>query len=257
MTALRRLLLPACLAFALIGSAEAGKVKSAIFKAFGVNDDKHDDGEHVDEDLRELISWLKTHGHEQFTTPEWLEKFDEEGLDSVEDFAHIVSDEDYEELGIEKAKALEMQEGARKYMLEVFLLSVPVPDGKPSDVFVKLLQPLIKAGYDEPDDVADLDEEEGVELGIDKTLFKILVLRAEEYDMRELLDTILSSFDAVPNPFAGENVMRPLIDSIMKTGVRSLADVMELQPSEGVSKEHLALIKSDERVQRHAGKQEL
>jgi hypothetical protein len=261
-----RLLLAVCLAFSTVGSAEAGKVKNAIFRAFGYEEEKGDraDGDaQMDEDLRELVDWLKAHGYEEFATPEWVDKFDDEGLDSVEDFCHIVSDEEYEDLGIEKAKALEMQKDARKYMLEAFLLSVPVPEGKPSDIFLNFLQPLIAAGYDEPEDVADLDEEEGAEIGIDKALLKILVLRAEEYDTRDLLRTLLTSFGeesgsgGAVNPFADEHVWRPLVDAIMKAGVRSLADLMELQPSEGISKEHLALIKSDERVRRYAGKQEL
>ena len=239
---------------------EAGKVKSALFNMFGKGKDpKSADG--IDADQQELMEWLQANGFAEFASKEWIDRFDEDlAYDSIEDLTHLVADDDYTELGIEKPVALKLQEAARKHMLKRFLAAVPLPPGAAPGFFDHLLEPLIAAGYDEPDDVADLEEDEAVGLGVKKEHHKALTSYADEYEARELMHVILVTYQAAeeqPNPFADEAVWRPIVNALVKAGVRSLADVSQLSSPEGITKEHLTLLKNDPRVLQHASKQEL
>jgi len=183
--------------------------------------------------------------------------------DSIEDMTHLVADGDHVELGIDKEEAVKIQAAARKHLMTQFLQTVPLPDGATKDVFTKLLEPLIAAGYDEPDDVADVEMDEAEGLGIEQAHYRTLVTYAEEYETRELLQLILVTFEPIgmlkgaENPFARPEVYKPIIEVMVKFGVRNLSDVTNLYPMEGLSKEHLALLKADPRVSAHATKQEL
>jgi hypothetical protein len=261
-----RFLLFALVCSALISGGDAGKVKQALFRAlFGKEKDQKphmvtgEDG--MDADQREMVEWFKANGFAQFAESEWVHKFDDElAYDSIEDFTHFVADEEYEDVGVAKEVAQQMQEAARKHMLSVFLREVPLPSGAPPDTFTKLLIPLIGASYDEPDDVADLEEQDRENLGIERAHFKTLVTFAEEYEMRQLLHVILISYtnpELDGNPFADEAVHRPLIEALIASGARSLSDVSNLTAVEGVSPQHLSLLKQDPRVKLHLGKQEL
>ena len=164
------------------------------------------------------------------------------------------------ELGIDKEEATKMQEAARKHIMSIFLKSVPLPPGAASDAFEKLLEKLMVAGYDEPDDVADIELDEAEGLGIAKEHYKTLVSYAEEYETRELLQLVFETYEPAgkgPNPFAPAAVWKPLVEVLVKFGVRNLSDISNLSPMEGLSEEHLVLLKGDSRVSAHATKQEL
>lgn len=259
----RTVLLPLCLLLH-VEQASAGRVKQALFNMFGSSRhaSKPDGIEHDAEQL-EMIEFLKTSGYSQYTTPEYVAKLDDDlAYDSIEDLCHLVEDEDYDEIKMPREDAEVIQRLARKEILKRFLLGVPLPEGAPSDTFAQQLENLMAAGYDEPEDVADLEEDEAKGMGIQGEFFTILTTFAEEYDARELLHIILVSLvvkETGATPYAEENVWRPMVDALVKAGVRSLADIAQLTPAEvpTLDKEDLQRLKSDERVLMHTHKQEL
>jgi len=241
--------------------ADGGKVKDALFRRIFGAEKKAEHNKKFDAEQAELMAWLNAAGFSKYATEEWLEKFDEDmAYDSVEDMAHLVADEDYEELGIAKEEAIRLQEGARKYLMKKFLDNVPLSEGATRGDYTKLLEPLFAAGYDEPDAIADIEMDEARDLGIEKAHYKPLVTFSEEYEIRELLQVIFETYEpvaGVENPFASATVWKPMIDVMAKYGVRSLSDVSNLSPMEGLSSENLAALKADPRVATHATKQEL
>lgn len=247
----------------LPGIVEGGKVKDALFRSwFGKKERESKPESKIDEDQAELLEWLKASGFEEYATHEWIEKFDEDlAYDSIEDLTHLVADEEYEELNIPKETAMKMQDAARKHLMRLFLKAVPLPEGAAPDVFEKLLEPLLAAGYDEPEEVADIEEDEAEGLGIEKAHHKAFVGFADEYEARELLQLILETHEPTvtgeTNPFASEAVWKPMVEAMVKFGVRNLSDVSNLSPMDGLSAEHLAVLKADPRVAAHATKQEL
>ena len=86
---------------------------------------------------------------------------------------------------------MQIKSSAKREMLKRFLAQVPLPPGKEANFYGQHLDALIKAGYDEPDDVADLEEDEATLIGIPAEHLKGLVNYAEEYETRELLHIIL------------------------------------------------------------------
>ena len=247
------------------GVAEAGKVRNALFSIFGTKDKNkpgHAPGQ-FDEDQLELLQWLKSNGFTQYATTEWVNQYDElaDG-DSIEDLCHLVEEEDYVELKIDKEEAMVIQKAARKTMLERFLKSVPLPPGAAPGVFDNLAEPLLAAGYEDPDDVSDIEEDECESLGIAKSHLSTLVTYAEEFEARELFKIVLTTYQdekGEPNPFASETVWKPFVEALVKAGARTLEDLTTppfLQVN-GVSKAHMLILRSDARVLRHAAKQEL
>ena len=111
---------------------------------------------------------------------------DELAYDSSEDMTHLVADDDYNEIGMPFDEAMEIQKLARREMLKRFLKSVPMPAGAAAELFEQHLDALIAAGYDEPDDVADLEEDEAARMGIKSEHMRILTTYAEEYETRLL-----------------------------------------------------------------------
>ena len=60
-------------------------------------------------------------------------------------------------------------------------------------------------------------------------------------------------------PYSSESAWRPIVDALVKSGVRSLADVAQLTTTDvpSVHKDDLKALQNDPRVLRHTQKQEL
>ena len=104
---------------------------------------------------------------------------------------------------------MQIQKLARREMLKRFLASVPLPSGASADLFSQHLEALITAGYDEPDDVADLEEDEAERMGISLEHVKILVAYADEVR-------------AQPAYKANSAVFRIFVPAVMLTRPRAL-----------------------------------
>jgi len=243
--------------------ASCGRVRNALFGSGLFSSGRNAEGNgdyHTDADQKELIAFLKAEGFGKYATKEYIAKMDDVlAHDSIEDMTHLVADDEYSEIGMEREDALHIQKAARREMLKRFLASVPLPEGKPADFYQQHLDALIKAGYDEPDDVADLDEEEAQGLGIDAEHINILVNYAEEYETRELLQVILVTLvDAKgATPYSAESAWRPIVDALVKAGIRSLNEVSQRESVPGVPQEDLHRLQNDARLLQYAQKQEL
>lgn len=249
---------------ASVGVVGAGRVKQALFGSlFGsTKEHTHANGAIADAEQAELIDFLRVNGFGKYAGKEFIEKLDDElAYDSIEDMTHLVADDDYNEIGMPRDDAMQIQKLARREMLKRFLASVPLPQGEAVGLYGKHLDALITAGYDEPDDVADLEEDEAERMGISLDHVKILVNYAEEYETRLLLHVILTTLvDANgQTPYSSEAVWRPIVDALVKAGVRSLADVAQLTSADvsGFSTEDLVALQNDPRVLQHTHKQEL
>ena len=264
-----RLLLLLLLGVVGVHNASGGRVKQALFGSFFGDMSKKELKDHLhaaagisaDAELADLIEFLRSNGFGKYAGKDFIDKLDEDlAYDSIEDMTHLVSDDDYIELGMPHDEAMQIQKLARREMLKRFLASVPLPSGETSGLFAKHLDALIIAGYDEPDDVADLEEDEAERMGISLEHARILVTYAEEYETRLLLHVILTTHTD-PNggmPYSSEVAWRPLINALVKAGVRSLADVGQLsQGVPGVSHDDLVALQNDPRVLQHTHKQEL
>lgn len=250
------------LALLCIAGVSGGRVRQAIFgRIFGQGKPEvpHPD---TDADQAELIDFLKHHGFAKYAGNEFIQKLDDVlAYDSIEDMTHLVADDDYTEIGIQHDEALDIQKAARREMLKRFLASVPLPANEAHGFWLPYLDPLIAAGYDEPEDVADLEDVDAQMIGIEMDHVKILITWAEEFDARELLHIILTTLVGPKGemPYVAEAVHRPIINAFVKAGVRNLGDVSTLTTNEvpSISKEDLQRIQNDHRVQQHANKQEL
>ena len=123
------------------------------------------------------------------------------------------------------------------------------------------LDKLYAAGYEEPEDLEDIEEEEASELGLTLAEVKILASRAEEHEARELMTTMLVTYrdSDGTNPFKDEEVWRPMVEALVAAGCETLQDVGHLSSGEvtGLSDENLAKLQGDPRVLAHTRKQEL
>lgn len=246
--------------------ASGGKVKKALFGAiFGEEEEKphreKQPGEGLDPEQLELQEFLKEIGFPQYASTEFINELDDElAYDCIEDLTHIIADDEYDDLDITREEAMTMQDKARRRLLQEFLASVPVPEGEAADLYAKQLDVLIEDGYDEPDDVADLDFDEAKELlGLDQDHAAILINHADEYEARALLQLIIETHKdaAGVKPFASEATWRPMVETLVKAGVRTLADLAKLVAVPGLAAEDLARLQSDSRVRHHGVKQEL
>lgn len=240
--------------------AEAGKVKNALFSIFGSKEQKKPESDGFDDEQKDLMDWLSANGFGEYASKDWIEKFDDElAIDSIEDLTSIVEDDEYSGIGISKDVAIKMQEAARKHMLKYFLSSVPLPSGAAPGTYEQLLDKLLARGYDEPDDVADIEEDEADGLGIAKEYLKTLTEYADQWEPRQLFEVILKTYHDPKgglNPFASEATWRPIVEAFIKAGAREMPDLMTVN-APTVSKEHMSLIHADPRVIQHAGKSEL
>lgn len=249
-------------------TVEAGRVRNALFNMFGSKDkdtvksQSQHEGEGFDADQLELMDWFSATGFKQYAVKEWIEKFDDDiSYDSIEDFVDLVEDLDHDVVGIEKDTAMKIQVAARKHVLNHFLSAVPLPPGAPADLYVGLLDKLIAKGYDDADDVADLEEDEAEDFGLKPEELKVLATYGEEWEVRQLFHFVMKTYEYAANgftsnPFESESAWKPMVDGIAKSGVRNLADLYTVTVT-GVDKDLFELIKDDPRVRRHEGKQEL
>lgn len=247
----------------LLLSAEevwGGRVKNAIFGGIFGGSHKIDADIHTDADQAELIAFLRENGFGKYATEEYIAKLDDVlAYDSIEDCTHLVADDEYSEIGMDYEDAMQIQKAARREMLKRFLAQVPLPPGKEANFYGQHLDALIKAGYDEPDDVADLEEDEATLIGIPAEHLKGLVNYAEEYETRELLHIILVTHTdhKGATPYTEESVWRPMVEALVKAGVRSLADIGQRTEVPGLALEDLQRLQNDARVLLHSQKQEL
>lgn len=249
------------------GAAEAGKVKSAIFG--GLFSTKSQPGAagkhhgHTHSDQAELAEFLTKLGYAKYASQEFLAKMDEAlAADSIDDMVDLLDEEDFAEVGISKDDAQHISEAATKEMLRRFLASVPEAPGSPQGAFEPYLEKLLAANYDDPDDVADLEEDEGVELGLKPEQVKHLVTWADEFEGRATLKFLMSTYQSPnggPSPFATEAQWKPVMEKIVQAGVRSLVDLGRLGANDvpGVSAEIMSKLIEDPRVVAARGKQEL
>lgn len=182
-------MLRAVLLLLAVSDVFGGKVKQALFGSlFGSKKEHmHADSSLADAEQAELIEFLRANGFGKYAGKDFIEKLDEElAYDSIEDMTTLVADDDYKEIGMPHDDAVQIQKLARREMLKRFLASVPVPKGEESGLFSQHHESLITAGYDEPDDVADLEEDEAERMGISLEHAKILTTYAEEYEARLL-----------------------------------------------------------------------
>ena len=283
---------------AALGSVNGGRVKQALFGSFFGEPRKHThaDSAMADAEQAELVDFLRMNGFGKYAGKDFIAKLDDElAYDSIEDMTHLVADDDYTEIDMPREDAMQIQKLARREMLKRFLASVPLPSGASADLFSQHLEALITAGYDEPDDVADLEEDEAERMGISLEHVKILVAYADEvraqpaykansavfrifraccyadapsrtvacsqYETRLLLHVILTTHtdDNGGMPYSSESAWRPIVDALVKSGVRSLADVAQLTTTDvpSVHKDDLKALQNDPRVLRHTQKQEL
>lgn len=263
---MRALLLSMLALVLMLGDVSGGRVKSALFGGlFGTKSGHgsgHMDSAAADADQAELVQMLRENGFGKYAHKDFIEKLDEEiAYDSIEDMTHLVADDDYNEVGMPHDDAVQIQKLARRVMLKRFLESVPLSSGDAPKLYLDHLDALVAAGYDEPDDVADLEEDEAKGMGLTLEQFKVLVSYAEEYETRLLLHIILTTHvDASGHtPYIGEAAWHPFVDALVKVGVRSLADVAQLTSADvpGVATEDLVALQNDPRVLQHKKKEEL
>jgi len=242
---------------------EGGKAGSLFKSLFGVTTKERT--VYADPDQAALVDWLVQHDFQEYSSKEWIERWDDElDYDCIEDFTYLVADEEYEEIGIPLETAKKMQDAARRTMMEKFLAAVPIPEEADEDVFTKLINPLIAQGYDEPETVADLTEQDAKQMAMDTAHYNQLVTYGAEWEIRELLHMILITFDAgegQANPFEHRGVRKPMIDALLKSGVKKLEDIytvpVETTEYYGIQKNLLQALKRDPRVSAHEKKQEL
>lgn len=273
--AAHRLLLAAAALLCLVHPAAA---RASLFRSLFGNEAAKKGTVYSDAEQQEMAEWLASHGFGDYATKEWIEKFDDEAAyDSIDDLTQIVDEEEYTDLGMDRETAVKIQEAARKTMMEKFVRSVPLPEGAKPGVFDALLvDQLIAAGYDEPDEVVDLDEGEAAGMGIDNAHYKTLTTYAEEFEARELFRVVLQTYgleqqvsksgdaqkgspdpNAPPNPFASEAVQAAVVEGLIKSGVRKLEQVLTAKPHAGLTEELLELLKADPRIAQQATKSEL
>lgn len=110
--------------------------------------------------------------------------------------------------------------------------------------------------------MTDLTTYEGVQIGLTSEQVAHLVTWADEFEGRETLRFLLTTYrppDAGPNPFAADAVWKPMMESLVKAGVRSIVDLGRLSAADvpAVKAEDMAKLLSDPRVVASRGKQEL
>merc|ERR1719263_147222 len=142
-----------------------------------------------------------------------------------------------------------------------FLVTVPVLKGSKENIYTDLVEKLLAAGYDEPDDVADMEEDEFGKFGLTPKEAQHLIDQAEQYDARELLTTFLSTYRDETNEqiFRPKDVMQPMLEDLLAAGVEGFSDIVKLTKADlkVISEKDLAKLQSDPRVLAHSRKQEL
>ena len=221
-----------------------------------------------DADQRELLAFLRDNGFAEYATREWILKLDDVmDIDGVGELEELVDDlqesaddrKDWNKLGLDMAVATKLQAAARKYLMRKFLGEVPLPKGLAPGYFEDMLEPLLAFGYDQVDDIADIDAEDASEVGIEETHLAVLTKYGSEYGIRQELKDVLQTYashsgSSEENPFAAKNVSKAVVDELVAGGVEKLADVWSFYPRGAASSERLRLLKLDRRVRDAAAK---
>merc|ERR1719329_1218159 len=87
-----------------------GRVKDALFGSIFGGTSKSKSDIHTDADQAELIEFLREIGFGKYASNEYIEKLDDElAYDSIEDMTHLVADDEYSEIGMDREDALQIQ----------------------------------------------------------------------------------------------------------------------------------------------------
>jgi len=241
---------------------EKGMFGVPIFGVGGKSPELRHDQDHDEEDRKELAAWLTDLGYAKFATKEWLDKFDEElAYDSIEDMTYLMDDDEFTEVGMDREDAVKIEAAAKRHIMNQFLVTVPVLQGSKENLYTNLVEKLLAAGYDEPDDVADMEEDEFGKFELTPKEAQHLIDQAEQYDARELLTTFLSTYRDETNEqiFRPKDVMQPMLEDLLAAGVEGFSDIVKLTKADlkVISEKDLAKLQSDPRVLAHSRKQEL
>lgn len=209
---------------------------------------------HTPEEKAELASFLKELGFPQYATPSYLETMERElAYDSISDLTFLEEDEDYLALGMPEADAETIQEAAHKEMLRRFLA------GLPSGSMEQHLDRLVENGYEEIEDLEDLDvdDDEVRDLALSKEQIRMLLEAAQLNAARQILTVFIVTLKEAGqagqpplSPFREPAVHEPMVDKLLAAGVRSLYDLRGLQPGSvaGLADGDLAKLQADRRV---------
>lgn len=205
----------------------------------------------------EMVAFLKELGYPQYATPEFVKRLEDEvAYDSIDDLAYLEDDEDYKQLGIPEDDAEKIQEAALKEMLRRFLRNLP------SGSMEAHLDALYEAGHEEIEDLEDLDEEDMEDTGLTMEQITLLVDAATVHRSRLTLTVLHVTYrdeKGGPTPFRDPEVHKPMVEALLKAGVRTWVDVARAKPGSvpGLADADLARLQTDVRVVAQAVKSEL
>ena len=207
-----------------------------------------------------MVAFLKAQGFEKYTTKEFVVRLDEElACDSIEDLAILPEDEEYRELGITTEEAEKIGRAAQRELLRRFLLSVPLPNGSTTGYYAQFVDALFEAGYEELDDIEDLEADDAKELGLTREEAVYLASKAEEWEARAMFNALLWTYESSGRtfPFREEAVLTQISSALIAAGLRTLEDVGRAKDVPGILVEDLVKLQGSPSVLEHTRKQEL
>jgi len=215
-----------------------------------------------DSDQVAMAAFLTAQGFAKYATKEFVARMDEElDCDSIEDLAMLHEDEEYGELGISTEDAEKIGKAAQKELVRRFLAAVPLPNGTLTGEYEKFLTVLWDAGFEEVDDVEDLEAEEAKELGMTAEEAQHLADKADEWGAKDIFVGLLYMFEEADGtrPFREESARSPVLDALLKARLRTLEDLGRAAATDvpGISAVDLAKLQASPRVLETLRKQEL
>jgi len=245
-------------------SANADPKKKGLFGVpiFGVEGKPAAEAEELEDSQIELAQWLTEIGFDRYNGTDFLRKLDENlAYDSIADMTDLIEDDEFDQVGMTREDAIKIQKAAEREMMLRFLKSLDQGNHEEPDFFTKQVDKLIEMGYDEPDDLVDLEFEEVRELGFSESDLKQIVAYADEYDARALLETIITTFRDQDNKlrFVDKQQIKNMIEELIDAAVDDLTDLAHLEHSDvpGIPHDDFRALQSDPRVRAHARKVEL
>jgi len=181
---------------------------------------------------RELAEFLRQRGFDRYATVEYVMKLHSEvSVDSLADIAKIFETDDYRSVGMAIRDAATIQRAAILELLKRFLASVPPLGDAPMGVYEKYAQTLAYAGYQEVEDVADLDEEDAPEFGMTAADVVHLVKYANAEESRTAISRLLSKHRAANGMLAYGSLaeVSDITDAFVKAGVTTIERLGRLQ----------------------------